>query len=73
MAFTLVRTSMDTLLEAIVDDDRTKVAKLLRADTKLATGLIVEAKLYESKIFHWMYVGDTGSALRQSRRMKRCT
>ncbi len=56
---TQVRTPIDTLLEAILDDDRTRVEELLKADTKIATRLIDEARLYESKIFHWIYVGDT--------------
>lgn len=51
--------AMDMLREAIVEDDRAKVEQLLRADAKIATQLIKEAKLYESKIFHWIYVGDT--------------
>jgi hypothetical protein len=50
---------MDTLLKAILDDDRPMVEELLRADAMIATRLIDEAKLYESKIFHWIYVGDT--------------
>lgn len=50
---------MDTLLAAIVDDDRVTVKELLRMDAALATGLVVEAKLYEASIFHWLYVGDT--------------
>ena len=50
---------MNTLLEAILNDDRTRVEALLRADSTLATRLIDRAKLYDSKIFHWMYVGDT--------------
>ncbi len=50
---------MDTLLKAILDDDRPKVEKLLKADATLATRLIEEAKLCQSKIFHWIYVGDT--------------
>lgn len=54
-----VRTSMDTFLAAIVDDDRVMVKKLLRMNAELASCLIVEAKLYEVKIFHWLYVGDT--------------
>src|SRR6185295_11191445 len=44
---------------AILDDDRPQVKKLLKADASLATRQIREAKLYESKIFHWIYVGDT--------------
>ena len=54
-----IRTTMDTLLEAILDDDRLKVEELLRADGGIATRLIDKARLYESAIFHWIYVGDT--------------
>ena len=50
---------MDTLLAAILDDDHAKAKDLLKADAGLATRLIDEAKLYESKIFHWIYAGDT--------------
>ena len=50
---------MDSLLTAIIDDDRAKVKRLLKANPSLATRLIEEAKLYQSKIFHWIYIGDT--------------
>src|SRR4051794_167456 len=50
---------MDTLLEAILADDRPRVEALLRADPRIATRLIDEARLYESTILHWLYVGDT--------------
>ena len=50
---------MNALLKAIVEDDRKKVEALLRADAQFATSLIEEARLYEAKIFHWIYVGDT--------------
>jgi hypothetical protein len=50
---------MDALLEAIVDDDRPKVEELLGADVGLANRLIDDAKLHRSRIFHWIYVGDT--------------
>ena len=50
---------MDAILTAILDDDRPRVKKLLTADPRLATGLIDAARLYESKIVHWIYVGDT--------------
>ena len=50
---------MDTLLKAIVDDDRAKVRALLQADPQLATRRVIEARLYESGIFHWLYAGDT--------------
>src|SRR5436305_7509793 len=50
---------MNDLLTAIVDDDRRGVKALLEADGGLAARLIPKAKLYNSKIFHWIYVGDT--------------
>ena len=50
---------MNKLLTAIVEDDRGAVEELLKADTGLATRLIPKAKLYDSAIFHWIYVGDT--------------
>jgi Ankyrin repeats (many copies)/Ankyrin repeats (3 copies) len=50
---------MDRLLADIVDDDRLKVKELLQVDGGLATRLVQEARLYQSKIHHWLYVGDT--------------
>jgi hypothetical protein len=50
---------MDAILKAILDDDRTKARQLLKADPELATCFIREARLYQSKIFHWIYTGDT--------------
>jgi hypothetical protein len=50
---------MNRLLTAIVNDDQRVVKDLLAADRGLATGLIQKAKLHRSKIFHWIYVGDT--------------
>lgn len=50
---------METLLQAVLNNDRARVEKLLKADPSLAKRPIKQAKLYESKIFHWMYVGDT--------------
>src|SRR6478609_7001226 len=47
------------LLKAIVDDDGKAVQALLKADVGLATGLVCAPKLYDSKIFHWVYAGDT--------------
>jgi hypothetical protein len=57
--FIMERNSMEKFLKAILDDGPPKVAALLKADGKLAIRLIDEAKLYQSKIFHWIYVGDT--------------
>ncbi|MBS1790036.1 MAG: ankyrin repeat domain-containing protein [Acidobacteria bacterium] len=50
---------METLLQSIVDDDRKRVGKLLAADRSLVSQRINEARFYDSKIFHWLYVGDT--------------
>jgi hypothetical protein len=50
---------MNNLLQAILEDNRTRVADLLAADSHLANCPIDKAKLYESAIFHWIYVGDT--------------
>jgi ankyrin repeat protein len=50
---------MDELLAAIVDDDRLLVRNLLRRDATLGTRGVAEAKLYEAKVAHWLYPGDT--------------
>ena len=50
---------MDKVLTAIVDDDPRAVKELLEADAGLAARLIRKPKLYDSKVFHWIYAGDT--------------
>lgn len=50
---------MDLLLQAILDDDRATVDKLVTADPSLVSGGVEEARYYDAKIFHWIYVGDT--------------
>src|SRR5262249_54629180 len=50
---------MDVLLRAIVDDDPVLVKSLLKADRGLAVRQISYPKLYQGKIFHWIYAGDT--------------
>src|SRR5262245_33699129 len=50
---------MNKMIAAIVDDDPSCVRKLLQANAGLATRLIQRPKLYDSGIFHWIYVGDT--------------
>jgi hypothetical protein len=50
---------MEALLRAILDDDRATVERLLRADSSLVAARVSEARLYDQKIFHWLYVGDT--------------
>src|SRR5262249_38130327 len=51
--------SMPKLLAAIVDADQLAVKRLLSADRALAVRRIEAPKLYRSRIFHWIYVGDT--------------
>ena len=51
--------SIAEILTAILDDDRPRFKELLKADPGLATCLIDEPRLCESKIFHWIYAGDT--------------
>jgi hypothetical protein len=50
---------MEDLLAAIVADERNRVAALVKRDPSLAKQLIVKPRLYRSKIFHWIYAGDT--------------
>src|SRR5256714_4872049 len=50
---------MNKMLTAIVEDNPGAVEELLKADNQLAMRLIRQAKLYDSGIFHWIYVGDT--------------
>src|SRR5687768_2750836 len=50
---------MNTILSAILDNDQVRVSTLLKSDPGLAIQRVEKAKLYESKIFHWLYAGDT--------------
>jgi hypothetical protein len=47
------------LLQSIVDDDLGSVERLLKDDPNLAKAGIRKARLYQDRIFHWIYVGDT--------------
>jgi len=47
-----------SLLAAIVEDDRDRVNALLEQDAALVTATAPAAR-YESKIAHWIYAGDT--------------
>ena len=51
--------SEQRILDAIYDDDRSEVKRLLKTNSALATLVVEKAKLYEGKILHWIYVGDT--------------
>ena len=50
---------MNDILAAIIEDDRATVKELLKQDRSLAARLINKPRLCQSKIFHWIYVGDT--------------
>jgi ankyrin repeat protein len=47
-----------SLFEAILRDDRSRVKELLDQDVRLARTTATAAR-YEPKITHWIYVGDT--------------
>ena len=63
---------MDTLLAAIVADDRERVRSLLGADVGLATQLVNEARLHQTGIFHWLYIGDTALHLASAGHRDKC-
>jgi hypothetical protein len=50
---------MNKIFAAIVNDDVSAAKRLLKADAGLATHLVRKPTLYGSRIFHWIYVGDT--------------
>src|SRR5437868_2940814 len=53
------KSDLQTLLRAIVNDDRSRAEKLLKSQPSLAAALVDEPKLYRSKIDHWLYVNDS--------------
>jgi hypothetical protein len=55
----MVQNSLNTILSAILDDDVAQTVELLKADRGLAVQRVEAAQLYQSKIFHWVYAGDT--------------
>ncbi len=50
---------MNALLTAILKDEASQVATLLRSDPSLAGRGVERDVLYESGILHWLYAGDT--------------
>lgn len=50
---------MNEVISAIVEDDVNWAKRLLKADAGLATWIFRRPMLYNSGIFHWIYVGDT--------------
>lgn len=50
---------LEPLLAAIVDADCETTRRLLAAEPGLAAERVATARLYERKILHWLYAGDT--------------
>lgn len=50
---------MNDLLTAILENNAGAVKRLLRESASLATALVRAETLYNTTIFHWLYVGDT--------------
>ena len=48
-----------SLFAAIVGDDAKATKKLLQADAGLASRPVSKAQFFDSRIFHWIYIGDT--------------
>ena len=51
--------SIDALLDAIVCDDITKVKKLLTQNSSLIAAVVEVDRLFDTAIYHWLYVGDS--------------
>src|ERR1051326_2036588 len=47
------------ILSAIYEDDIPTVKTLLQANPTLATFILRKPRLYEGKLVHWIYAGDT--------------
>ncbi|MEO8377379.1 MAG: ankyrin repeat domain-containing protein [Candidatus Sumerlaeota bacterium] len=52
-------TALESMFAAIIEDDRAKVKTLLMANVDLAAECSTDADRFESKIMHYIYVGDT--------------
>ncbi|MCX5659209.1 MAG: ankyrin repeat domain-containing protein [Planctomycetota bacterium] len=50
---------LERLLQAILEDDRPLVTRLLKTDPALALARTAEARLYQTTIAHWLYAQDT--------------
>ena len=50
---------MNDLWQAIVNDDAKQVRRLLRQNDEFVSSSNRQARLFESKLLHWLYVGDT--------------
>ena len=50
---------MDEIIAAIVNDDLAQLTSLLAGDQQLAMRQADHDRLLDSRIYHWIYVGDT--------------
>jgi hypothetical protein len=53
------RPTIETLLEAILADDRVTVGQQLKANPALVSAPVSTPRLYQTRICHWIYAGDT--------------
>ncbi len=53
------KSELEKLLLAILDDDDDSARRLLKRAPSLATALIENARLYETRILHWLYANDS--------------
>jgi hypothetical protein len=53
------RSLMNSLLDAILRADHRRVTALLADKPALATATVLEARLFDKHIAHWLYAGDT--------------
>ncbi len=51
--------AFESLLAAILKDDRPAARKLLKTDRELSSRVVEESRLYETEVAHWLYGGDT--------------
>ena len=54
-----MKSLMEQLLQGIIKDDRSAVEALFKSNGGLAIQEVDEARLYDAKVFHWIYAGDT--------------
>lgn len=54
-----VSEAFESLLAAILKDDRPAARKLLETHRELSSGVVEESRLYETEVAHWLYAGDT--------------
>ena len=50
---------IESLLKAILDDDDIRVKDLIKCDSAIINSTVQSPRLYEKKIHHWLYSGDT--------------